>query len=108
MKNKNKFIAIILFASNVFTPLAIKALPKGEAEYFLYGGGMGVANTLCELTIYKDINLETSKEFRNNFINVFKKNLRDYQVTKKGFNDGLTAMMEGSEEYRSCSLLKIN
>ena len=66
-----------------------------------------MASTLCELSAFNEISIETSKLVRNNYMKEFKNNRKDYQVSKDGFNYGLLKIIKLEEKYKICNLLKI-
>ena len=77
--------------------------PRDETEYYLYGGGIGSASTLCELFVANKISFNEAKEFKKNFLSVFKEDKRQYSVVKGGFNDGLSVMQEEGNTYKYCN-----
>ena len=77
--------------------------PRDEAEFYLYGGGLGSATTLCDLLASNKISFNTAKEFKKNFLSVFENDKRHFAVVKGGFNDGLSVMREEGNQYKSCN-----
>ena len=76
---------------------------RNETEYYLYGGAVGTASTLCDLMVAKKISFTTAKTFKNNFLSVFRNDKRQFSVVKKGFDDGLSGMREEGNEYKNCN-----
>ena len=77
--------------------------PRNETEYYLYGGGLGSASTLCDLMVANKISFTTAKTFKKNFLSVFKNDKRQFSVVKGGFDDGLSVMREEGNEYKNCN-----
>ena len=77
--------------------------PRNETEYYLYGGGLGSASTLCDLMVANKISFTTAKTFKKNFLSVFKNDNRQFSVVKAGFEDGLSSMREESNELKNCN-----
>ena len=77
--------------------------PRNETEFYLYGGGLGSASTLCDLMVANKISFTTAKTFKKNFLSVFKNDKRQFSVVKGGFDDGLSVMREEGNEYKNCN-----
>ncbi len=110
-----KFVVLVLFVFCVNLSNKVKAnffqevQPKDESEFFLYGGAVGVANTLCELFIDNKISFNYAKGIRKNYVNYFKEiSKREYNIANAGFNDGISSMELQHNKYKKCSLLKSN
>ena len=83
--------------------------PKDETEFFLYGGAVGVANTLCQIFVDNKISLDYAKRTRKDYVNFFMKNSkREYDIANAGFNDGITSMEQQGNKFKNCLLLKSN
>ena len=55
--------------------------PKDETEFFLYGGAVGVANTLCQIFVDNKISLNYAKKTKKDYVNFFmKKELELYEL----------------------------
>ena len=69
MMRKNFLIFTLLFFSGSLSN-KLKAgyyqniQPRNDNEYYLYGGGLGSASTLCELLVSNEISFTTEKTFK--------------------------------------------
>ena len=108
MMHKRFFLIFTLFFSGGFSN-KLKAgyfqniQPRNETEYYLYGGGLGSASTLCDLLVGNEISFTTAKTFKKNFLSVFENDKRQFSVVKGGFDDGLSVMREEGYEYKKCN-----
>ena len=108
MMRKNFLIFTLLFFSGSLSN-KLKAgyyqniQPRNDNEYYLYGGGLGSASTLCELLVSNEISFTTAKTFKKNFLSVFENDKRQFSVVKGGFDDGLSVMREEGYEYKKCN-----
>ena len=76
----------------------------------LFGGGFSLGTTLCELTVFKDINIDRAKEYRDKYMSEWDKEeaLRDYQLVGTGLNLGTTLLIENNDSrYSICRELII-
>ncbi len=110
-----KFVVLVLFVFCVNLSNKVKAnffqevQPKDESEFFLYGGAVGVANTLCQIFVDNKISLNYAKRFKKDYVDFFMKNSkREYDIADAGFNDGITSMEQQGNKFKKCLLLKSN
>ena len=100
MKLKNLYIACGSLLYSLFhVNFVMAGVPTDNADHLLFGGGLAVGTTLCELTISNDINITRAKNFRNQYMSEWNKseNLRDYQLVGTGFNLGITMLIKNSD-----------
>ena len=106
------FIFLIFFVSlsnKVKADFFQEVQPKDESEFFLYGGAVGVANTLCQLFVDNEISLNYAKRTRKDYVNYFKEiSEREYNIANAGFNDGISSMEQQGNKFKKCFLLKSN
>ena len=94
----------------LFIPTIIAGVPKDNADHLLFGGGFSLGTTLCELTVFKDINIDRAKEYRDKYMSEWDKEeaLRDYQLVGTGLNLGTTLLIENNDSrYSICRELII-
>lgn len=82
--------------------------PEGVYELIIYGGAAGVGTTLCELMVDNKISLSYTRKFKDNYINYFRDNndYRGFDISKAGFNDGISSMMDQGNQYSECYELR--
>ena len=104
---KNFAIAVlVLIGTNI--PIKVKAQsfeeiqPEGVYELILYGGAAGVGTTLCALMVDNKISLSYSRQFKDDYINFFRDNYREFDIAKAGINDGISSMMNQGNQYSEC------
>ena len=71
----------------------------------LFGGGFSLGTTLCELTVFKDINIDRAKEYRDKYMSEWDKEeaLRDYQLVGTGLNLGTNMLIKNNDSrYLIC------
>ena len=103
------FIFCVNLSNKVKADFFQEVQPKDETEFFLYGGAVGVANTLCQIFVENKISLNYAKRTKKDYVNFFKENSRrEYDIAKAGFNDGITSMKQQGNKYKKCLLLKSN
>ena len=106
MKIKNISFSSNIFIFNfMFIPSIIAGVPKDNADHLLFGGGFSLGTTLCELTVFKDININRAKEFRDSYMSEWNtpEKLRDFQLVGTGLNLGITMLVEkNNSKYSSC------
>ena len=103
------FIFCLNLSNKVKANFFQEVQPKDEAEFFLYGGAVGVANTLCQLFVDNEISLNYAKRTRKDYVNYFKEiSEREYNIANAGFNDGISSMEQQGNKFKKCFLLKSN
>ena len=111
MQNKTVFLSFVFLIFKIFSiPFAIAGVPKDNADHLLFGGGFSLGTTLCELTVFKDINIDRAKEYRDKYMSEWDKEeaLRDYQLVGTGLNLGTTLLIENNDSrYSICRELII-
>ena len=110
-----KIVIFIFFVFCVNSSNKVKAdffqevQPRDETEFFLYGGAVGVANTLCQIFVDNSISLNYAKRTKEDYVNFFRKNSkREYDIANAAFNDGITSMEQQGNKFKKCLLLKSN
>ena len=78
------------------------ANPKNSTEFFLYGGGIGTSTTLCDLFANNKISYNDVKEFKKNYLDVFRDNERWSFLVTQAFNDGFSEMRKQDDTYQNC------
>ena len=76
--------------------------PKDSTEFYLYGGGIGTSTTLCDLFANNIISYDDVKEFKKNYLDVFRDNERWSYVVTEAFSDGLSEMRKQGDSYKNC------
>ena len=104
---KNFAIAVlVLIGTNIPTKVKAQSFediqPEGVYELILYGGAAGVVTTLCELMVDNKISLSYTSQFKNNYINFFRDNNREFDIAKAGMNDGISSMLNQGNQYSKC------
>ena len=103
------FIIYVNLSNKVKADFFQEVQPKDETEFFLYGGAVGVANTLCQIFVDNNISLNYAKRTKKDYIDFFMKNSkREYDIANAGFNDGITSMEQQGNKFKKCLLLKSN
>ena len=103
------FIFCVNLSNKVKADFFQEVQPKDETEFFLYGGAVGVANTLCQIFVDNNISLNYAKRTKKDYIDFFIKNSkREYDIANAGFNDGITSMEQQGNKFKKCLLLKSN
>ena len=101
------FIFCVNLSNKVKADFFQEVQPKDETEFFLYGGAVGVANTLCQIFVDNKISLNYAKRTKRDYVNFFKKNSkREYDIANAAFNDGITSMEQQDNKFKKCLLLK--
>ena len=106
MQNKTVFLPFVFLIFKIFSiPFVIAGVPKDNADHLLFGGGFSLGTTLCELTVFKDINIDRAKEYRDKYMSEWNspEAIRDYQLVGTGLNLGITILVEKNDsKYSSC------
>lgn len=106
MKNESLFLPVVFLLVKIFSvPFVSAGVPKDNADYLLFGGGISLGTTLCELTVFKDITIERAQEFRDQYLSEWDKEeaLRDYQLVGTGLNLGTNILIENNDSrYLIC------
>ena len=101
------FIICVNLSNKVKADFFQEVQPKDETEFFLYGGAVGVANTLCQIFVDNKISLNYAQGVRKDYVNYFKENSRrEYDIANAGFNDGISSMEQQDNKFKKCLLLK--
>ena len=101
------FIICVNLSNKVKAYFFQEVQPKDATEFFLYGGAVGVANTLCQIYVDNEISLNYAKRTKKDYVNFFKKNSkREYDIANAGFNDGITSMEQQGNKFEKCLLFK--
>tara|TARA_B100000424_G_scaffold248949_1_gene222458 strand:+ start:302 stop:643 length:342 start_codon:yes stop_codon:yes gene_type:complete len=101
------FIFCVNLSNKVKADFFQEVQPNDETEFFLYGGAVGVANTLCQIFVDNKISLIYAKRTKKDYVNYFMKNSkREYDIANAGFNDGITSMEQQGNKFKKCLLLK--
>ena len=100
------FIFCVNLSNKVKADFFQEVQPNDETEFFLYGGAVGVANTLCQIFVDNKISLIYAKRTKKDYINYFMKNSkREYDIANAGFNDGIKSMEQQGNKFKKCLLL---
>ena len=103
------FIFCVNLSNKVKADFFQEVQPIDETEFFLYGGAVGVANTLCQIFVDNKISFDYAKRTKDDYVNFFMQNSkREYDIANAGFNDGITSMEQQGNKFKKCLLLKSN
>ena len=97
------FLILITSLSNKLNADYFKNVkPKDSTEFYLYGGGIGTSTTLCDLFANNIISFDDVKEFKKNYLDVFRDNERWSYIVTEAFSDGLSEMRKQGDSYKNC------